>query len=145
MRLLQTGENAMTTEDALIEQILDHCHTIAVVGFSTRPEKAGWYVPEYMQARGYRIIPVNPQIDAGLGNPAWPTLADIPEPVDVVNVFRRPEHVADVVREALAIGAKAIWVQLGITSAEGRALAQEAGVLYVEDRCMLAEHRRRRR
>jgi predicted CoA-binding protein len=125
----------------MMERILKEMPTIAVVGFSSVPTKAGYYVPDYLHNYGYHIIPVNPNLSHALGVPAYPALSAIPDPVDVVQIFRQPRYVLPFIEEAIAIGARAIWLQQGITSAAGKQLAEAAGVLYVEDRCMLVEHR----
>lgn len=128
-------------EQEAIERMLRGARVIAVVGCSPERGRAGHDIPARMQAAGFRIVPVNPYF-AGqevLGERCYASLADIPEPVDLVNVFRRPEFVADVVREAIAIGAPAVFVQQGIVSAEARRLAQEAGIGYVDDRCIAVE------
>jgi predicted CoA-binding protein len=127
---------------ALTRRILEEMTTFAVVGLSTDPTKAAHSVPAAMQAYGWRIIPVNPHADRLLGEPVYRRLADIPEPVEVVNVFRPSAEAADVARQAVEIGAKAIWLQLGIVSAEARRIAAEAGLLYVEDRCTAVERAR---
>jgi predicted CoA-binding protein len=124
-----------------IQHILKTYHTIAVVGFSSSQAKAGYYVPEYMQRHGYQIIPVNPYLVSALGQTAYPTLRDIPQPVEVVQIFRQPHHVVPFVVEAIEIGAKAIWLQLDIINEAARQLAEEAGLLFVQDSCMLVEHR----
>ncbi len=129
---------------SLERDILASVKTIAVVGLSSDPMKPSYEVSAYMQRQGYRIIPVNPRESEVLGEKAYADLESIPEPVDLVNVFRRPAQTPEVVKSAIAIGAKAIWLQLGITNEEARALAVEAGIPYVEDRCVLIEHRRRR-
>jgi hypothetical protein len=95
-----------------------------------------------MQDHGWRIIPVNPHADVILGEPAFPTLAEVPEQVGLVNVFRPSAETPEVVRQAIAVGATAVWLQLGIASDEARDLARAAGLLYVEDRCLLVEQRR---
>lgn len=125
-----------------MREILESFRTIAVVGASDDPDRAGYYIPAYLQQNGYRIIPVNPNLDQVLGEKCYPSLADIPEPVEVVEVFRRPEFTPDIVREAIAIEAKAVWLQLGIVNDEARRLAEEAGVLFVQDECMGPQHRR---
>jgi len=127
---------------ALTRRILEDFDTVAVVGLSTDPTKAAHSVPAAMQAYGWRVIPVNPHADELLGEKVYRRLADIPEPVEVVNVFRPSAETADVVRQAAAIGAKAVWLQLGIVSAEARAIAAEHGLIYVEDRCMAVERAR---
>jgi predicted CoA-binding protein len=123
-------------------EILQKYHTIAVVGLSSDPSKPSNSVSAYMMSQGYRIIPINPDEDEVFGQKAYPDLASVPEPVEFVDVFRRPQFCADVARDAVAAGAKVIWLQLGITSPEARRIAEEAGVTYVEDRCVLVEHRR---
>lgn len=132
----------MDDTSALTRRILEEMATFAVVGLSADPDKAAHSVPAAMQAFGWRIIPVNPHADVLLGEPVYRHLADIPEPVDVVNVFRPASEAADVTRQAVAIGAKAVWLQLGIVSAEARRIAEDAGLLYVEDRCTAVERAR---
>jgi predicted CoA-binding protein len=127
---------------ALTRRILEQMTSFAVVGLSADPTKAAHSVPAAMQAYGWRIIPVNPHADQLLGEQVYRRLADIPEPVDVVNVFRPSAEAADVTRQAVEIGAKAVWLQLGIVSAEARQIATDAGLLYVEDRCTAVERAR---
>jgi predicted CoA-binding protein len=116
--------------------------TIAVVGLSSRPTKPAHYVPAYLQAHGYHIIPVNPNLEQVLGKKAYPDLASIPEPVDLVLLFRRSEEVYPFVEQAIQIGAKAVWMQLGIADEAAAALARNAGLEIVMDACMLVEHKR---
>ncbi|MEV7227789.1 MULTISPECIES: CoA-binding protein [Polymorphospora] len=124
--------------DAL--QILAEARVIAVVGASRDPHKPAHSVPLQMQRHGWRIIPVNPYAgDELFGERVYASLADIPHPVDMVNVFRPAADALEVVREAIAIGAPSVWLQLGIVSPEARRLAEEAGVDYVEDRCLAVE------
>jgi predicted CoA-binding protein len=130
-------------DDYTIEKVLNETKTVAVVGFSRRPSRAGYYVPAYLQQQGYRIIPVNPYTEEGLGERAYPTLQAIPEPVDLVLLFQRSENVPPFVEEAIAIGAKAVWMQSGIANAGAAARAQEAGLDVVQNRCMMVEHRYR--
>jgi uncharacterized protein len=120
-------------------QILADSAVIAVVGASRDEDKTAHRVPAQMQRYGWRIIPVNPYAGEILGETAYPTLADIPEPVDLVNVFRPSADAAEVVRQAVAIGAPAVWLQLGIASAQARRIAAEAGIDYVEDHCIAVE------
>jgi hypothetical protein len=120
-------------------QILADASVIAVVGASRDPRKAAHSVPLQMQQHGWRIIPVNPFVDEIFGQRAYPTLADVPEPVDLVNVFRPAEDAVEVVRQAVATGASAVWLQSGIVSAEARRIATQAGVDYVEDHCLAVE------
>jgi uncharacterized protein len=124
------------------EEILRTAKTIAVVGASPDPSRTSHGVMRYLQRVGYRCIPVNPNADDVLGERCYPSLADLPEPVDLVDVFRRAEYCADVAREAAAIGAPALWLQLGLRSVEARDVAEEAGMEYVEDACTAVVHRR---
>lgn len=120
--------------------LLRDARTIAVVGASPDPWKESHGVMHYLLAQGYRCIPVRPDGAEVLGVPAARTLAEIGEPVDLVDVFRRPEYCAAHAREAVAIGAKAVWLQLGIVSAEARAITEAAGIGYVEDACTAVVH-----
>jgi uncharacterized protein len=121
------------------ERILREFRSIAVVGLSRDPSKAAHAIPVRMQRAGYRIIPVNPSVDSVLGEKSYARLADVPFSVEVVLVFRPSAEAAAVAKDAVAIGAKALWLQQGIVSAEARRLADAAGMLYVEDRCMGVE------
>lgn len=136
--------NMMTTasEQETIQKILQDSHTIAVVGLSSNPERPSYEVAHYLQQHGYRIIPVNPNETEVLDERAYPDLLSIPEPIDVVDIFRRPEAVLPVVEQAIQIGAKAIWMQKGVRHEEAAARARGAGLLVVMDRCMMAEARR---
>jgi uncharacterized protein len=124
------------------ERLLRTYDTITVVGASRDPGKEAHAIPAQMQKHGWRIIPVNPYADELFGEKAYPTLADVPEPLGLVDVFRPSEDAADIVRQAIAAGATAVWLQLGIVSAEARALAEAAGIAYVEDRCLAVERAR---
>ncbi|MBB4687876.1 CoA-binding protein [Amycolatopsis jiangsuensis] len=117
------------------EEVLAGARTIAVVGLSRDPAKAAHSVPAALQAHGFRIIPVHPSATELLGEKVYRKLEDIPEPVDLVDVFRPSGETPAVARSAVAIGAKALWLQQGIVSAEARRIAVEAGLEYVEDRC----------
>lgn len=128
--------------DDVMRKIFEGSRTIAVVGASPDPDRAGNYIPAYLKQRGYRIIPVNPTCDEVLGIKCYDSLEDIPEPVDCVEVFRRPEHTPEIARQAVAIGAKALWLQIGIVNDEARRIAEEAGLLFVQDECMGPQHRR---
>jgi predicted CoA-binding protein len=132
----------MVDTDAIVERILTTYDTITVVGASGTPVKAAHSVPAHMQQHGWRIIPVNPHADQILGERVYRTLADIPEQVGLVDVFRPPHATPDIARQAVAAGATALWLQLGIASPEARAIAQDAGLFYVEDRCLIIERRR---
>jgi uncharacterized protein len=128
--------------DATVARILTTYDTITVVGASTRPEKAAHAVPAHMQEHGWRIIPINPHADEILGEAVYRTLASVPEQVGLVDVFRPPGQTPDMARQAVAAGATALWLQLGIASEEARAIAAEAGLLYVDDRCLVIERGR---
>jgi len=127
-----------------IEQVLRESKTIAVVGLSGKPMRASYGVSEYMQRQGYRIIPVNPMESEVLGEKAYASLEDIPEPVDIVDVFRRSEFVPDIVDAAIRIGAKAVWMQEEVIHEEAAEKARQAGLFVIMDRCILKEHRRLR-
>jgi predicted CoA-binding protein len=116
-------------------EILESARTIAVVGASRDPSKAGGSVPEGLQRRGFRIIPVNPYADTLFGERVYRSLLDIPEKVDLVDVFRPAQDTPEIARQAAAIGASALWLQLDIRSGEARRIAEEAGMDYVEDEC----------
>lgn len=128
----------MTTE----EDILRRYRVVAVVGATNQPERADNFVPAYLKRQGYRIIPVNPDLDEVLGEKSYPDLASIPEPVEIVDIFKRSEEVGPYVDEAIRIGAKAIWMQLGIRDDAAAQRARDAGLIVVMDRCMKTEHRR---
>jgi predicted CoA-binding protein len=122
------------------EEILAGSRTIALVGASPRPHRPSHGVMRYLLAAGYRVIPVRPRVDEVLGVPAVASLAEIEEPIDLVDVFRRAEFTPDVARQAAAAGAKALWLQLGIVSTEAREIAQAADMDYVEDLCTAVVH-----
>jgi predicted CoA-binding protein len=122
-----------------IKRILERSNTIAVVGLSDKPERTSYMVSEAMQAKGYRIIPVNPNAEMILGEKSYPSLKDIPEQVDIVNVFRRSEHTPAVAEEAAAIGAAAIWLQLGVYNEEAAQIAARGGLQVIMDRCIKVE------
>ena len=132
----------MEDVDAVAQRILRTYSVITVVGASNAPEKAAHTIPAHMQRHGWRIIPVNPHADVILDEQVYRTLADVPEPVGLVNVFRPSRATSDIARQAVDVGASALWLQLGITSDDARAIAEEAGMIYIEDRCLLVEQRR---
>ena len=132
----------MDATSELTKTILTEFATITVVGLSSDPVKSAHSVPAAMQAYGWRVIPVNPHADRLLGEQVYRTLADVPEQVGFVNVFRPSAQAPDVARQAVAVGAKALWLQLGIISAEAREIAASSGLLYVEDRCLAVERAR---
>jgi len=123
-----------------IQAILAASKTIAVVGLSDRPDRPAHTVPAYLQQQGYRIIPVNPNLRSALGEIAYPSLLEIPEPVDVVQVFRRSEDVPEVVEDAIRIGAKVLWMQSGIIHEQAAERARQAGLQVVMDTCMRTAH-----
>jgi len=125
-----------------IPELLRTGRTIAVVGLSNRRTRPSYSVSEYMQAQGYKIIPVNPFVTEVLGERAYPRLEDVPEHVDIVDIFRRSEFVSDIVESAIRVGAGAIWMQEGVIQEEAAKRAREAGLMVVMDRCILKEHRR---
>jgi predicted CoA-binding protein len=128
-----------------IKQILDECKTIAVVGLSSNPMRPSNNVSDFMQRNGYRIIPVNPNETEVLGERAYPTLADVPEKIDLVDIFRRSRDAGAVVDEAIRVGAKAVWLQEGVIDGAAAQRAADAGLLVVMDRCILKEHLRMKR
>ena len=128
--------------DERMAELFRTARTIAVVGLSSSRGRASYGVAQYLQSVGYRIIPVNPNETEVLGEKAYATLEDIPEKVDIVNVFRRSEFVPDVTDAAIRIGARALWLQEGVVHEEAAAKAREAGLLVVMDRCSLKEHLR---
>jgi predicted CoA-binding protein len=116
--------------------------TLAVIGLSDNPGKPSFYVSEYMQQQGFRILPVNPALDSVLGEKSYPTLTDLPIKPDVVNVFRLPKFIPAIVDEMIALGLKNLWIQAGILHPEAAARAEAAGIHVVMDRCIMIEHRR---
>lgn len=125
---------------ATIDEIIRHCRTIAVVGLSSNPARPSNRVALYMQAQGYRVVPVNPNETTVLGEPAYPSLAAVPDTIDLVNIFRRSDDVLPIVHEAIAHGAKAVWMQEGVVNEAAAAVAAQAGLRVVMDRCWLKEH-----
>lgn len=134
-------EDFTRSED--IAAILD-MKRIAVVGLSDQPDRPSYDVARYLQTQGYDIIPVNPNATEVLGEKAYPDLASLPEPPEVVDIFRRSEFVGDIVDDAIKVGAKAIWMQFDVVDANAARRAQKAGLLVVMDRCMKVEHWQRR-
>jgi uncharacterized protein len=128
-----------------IGELLKQSKTIAVVGLSDSPLRPSYGVSAYMQSHGYHIIPVNPAIKGALGEKAVPTLADVQEKIDIVDVFRRSEFVPEIVDEAIRLKVPAIWLQEGVIHEEAAEKARKAGILVVMDKCILKEHRARAR
>ena len=131
----------MSSQSAIIiDKILRDCRTIAVVGLSSNPARPSYGVGNYMKTQGYRVIPVNPNETNVLGEQAYPSLAAVPGPIDLVNIFRKSEDVLPIVEAAITHGAKAIWMQEGISNEQAAVRAQASGLLVVMDRCWLKEH-----
>jgi predicted CoA-binding protein len=128
--------------EAQIQGILERSKTIAVVGLSPDEARDSHQVAAYMQRHGYRVIPVNPNVKTVLGERAYGSLREVPEPIDLIDVFRRPEFVPAIVEEAIAIQAPALWLQLGVVHEAAARRAQQAGIAVVMDRCLMVEHRR---
>ena len=128
-----------------IREILKSAHTIAVVGLSGNPLRPSHGVSAYMQSHGYKIIPVNPQVRECLGEKAYASLLDVPEKIDIVNIFRRPEFVEEVVDQAIQLKVPAIWMQEDVIHEVAAAKARQAGIFVAMDRCILKEHRARLR
>jgi uncharacterized protein len=126
-----------------IAELLKKSRTIAVVGLSNNPLRASHGVSAYMQSHGYRIIPVNPNITGALGEKAWPRLLDVPEKIDIVNIFRRPEFVEEVVDEAVQLNVPVIWMQEEVINEKAAEKARKAGIFVVMNECILQEHMRR--
>ena len=127
----------------LVDEQLRESRTIAVVGLSDNPERISYRVAQYLQGQGYRIIPVNPVIDSVLGETSYPDLKSVPEPIDMVDVFRRSELVAPVVDEAIEVGVRYIWMQDGVIDETAAAKAEAAGIPVVMNDCTLRQHKRR--
>lgn len=128
--------------DQILKDILQSAKTIASVGLSSNVEKESYGVGRYLMEQGYRVIPVNPMTDEILGQKAYPDLESIPDKIDVVQIFRRPEDIPPVVDSAIKVGAKVVWMQLEIVNESAAKTARGAGLQVVMDRCMRVEHRR---
>ena len=132
----------MNDDIATLRRILKTCRTIAIVGLSADWHRPSNFVGKYLQSKGYRIVPVNPRYDSILGERSYARLEDIPDPVDLVDVFRKTPEVLPVARSAVAIGAKCLWQQIGVVNGEADVLARAAGLDSVMDRCVKIEHAR---
>jgi len=126
-----------------IPEILQRAKTIAVVGLSDNPLRPSHGVAAYLQTQGYRIVPVNPQIQSALGEKAYPSLLDVPEKIDIVDIFRRSEFVEEVVDQAIQLKVPAVWMQEEVVHEKAAQKARAAGIFVVMDRCILLEHRAR--
>ena len=125
-----------------IQRVLHSAGTIAIVGLSKTELRASYFVGYYLKRHGYRVIPVNPRETEILGEKCYPSLRDIPEPVDVVNVFRTPDALPAIARDAVAIGAGTLWCQFGVINEEGARIAEDGGLTVIMDRCLKVEHAR---
>ena len=142
-RVPESGVDLREYQDKdTIRRILHGARTIAIVGLSGNVLRPSHFVGFYLQRHGYRVVPVNPREDTVLGEQSYPALSAIPFHVDVVDVFRKPDAVPDIAREAVQIGADALWLQFGVISPEGAAVAREGGLDVVMDRCLKVEHAR---
>lgn len=140
--LVAQRDLAAYQDSRVIQEILHTARTIAIVGLSPNPLRASHFVGFYMGRHGYRIVPVNPREKEVLGETSYATLKDIPFAVDVVDVFRQPDAVPAIAEDAVAIGAKALWLQYNVISFEGAAIAERGGLMVVMDRCLKVEHAR---
>jgi uncharacterized protein len=128
--------------DADLRDLMAGSRTIAVVGLSPKTHRDSHRVATYLQDHGYRIVPVNPNAHEVLGEKAYPTLQDVPYPIDIVDVFRRPEAVDEIARDAVAVGARAIWFQIGVVNEDAAEIAEQGGLDVVMDRCLMVDHGR---
>jgi len=135
-----TAKNRQDPE--VIRALLKRARTIAIVGLSANELRASNFVGFYMKRHGYRVIPVNPREQQALGERCYPDLGAVPERIDIVDVFRQPDAVPQIARDAVRVGAKALWLQFGVVSEEGAAIAEAAGLDVVMDRCLKIEHAR---
>ena len=129
-------------ETETIQRVLHNAGTIAIVGLSNKELRASYFVAYYLKRHGYRVIPVNPRETEILGETCYPSLSDIPEHVDIVNVFRAPDALPDIARDAVAIEADVLWCQFGVINAEGAQIAEDGGLTVIMDRCLKVEHAR---
>ncbi|MBD0335681.1 MAG: CoA-binding protein [Cyanobacteria bacterium Co-bin13] len=128
--------------DDTLRQLLTTARTIAVIGHSDRPDRPSYQIAQFLRRVGYRVYPINPAITTIDGEPCYPSLSEVPEPIDIVNVFRRSEYLPAAVDEAIGAGAKSVWAQLRIRHPDAAASAEAAGILLVMDLCIKIEHRR---
>ena len=131
----------ITQNDTALHDVLTSAHVIAVVGHSDRPYRTSYQIAAYLRRAGYKVYAVNPEISSVHGEPSYPLLADVPEPIDIVNVFRRSEFLADVVEQAAKVHAKAVWAQLGVQSEAAATAAEIAHLPLIMDACIKVVHR----
>jgi predicted CoA-binding protein len=139
---MTTSELSRYQDTATIQRVLHTARTIAIVGLSANELRASYFVGYYLKRHGYRVIPVNPRETAILGETSYPSLREVPVPVDIVNVFRAPSALPGIAGEAVAIHAGALWCQFGVVNAEGGRIAEEGGLTVIMDRCLKVEHAR---
>jgi len=132
----------ITHDETALRDLLTSARVIAVVGHSDRSYRTSYQIAAYLRRAGYKVYPVNPEVSTIDGEICYPSLADVPEPIDIVNVFRRSEFLADVVKQAVDVKAKAVWAQLGVQSAEAATAAEAAHLPLLMDACIKVEHRR---
>ena len=132
----------MDTADTTLRDLLTSSRTIAVVGHSDNPQRDSYEIGQYLRQAGYRVYPVNPLVATIDGRPAYPDLASVPEPIDIVNVFRRPVFLPEIVEAAILVHARSVWGQLGVAHQQAEARARAAGLQVVSNRCILVEHQR---
>ncbi len=143
MNTILTEEQRLKYQDpGVIRTILSTTKTIAIVGLSPKSERPSYFVGSYLNYEGYRVIPVNPKATEIFGERAYPDLLSIPDPVDMVDVFRQPEECVEIARQAVKIGAKTLWLQLRVVNLEAARIAEEAGLNVIMDRCVKIEHGR---
>lgn len=135
-----TVSSTLITDDATLRDILTTNRVIAVVGYSDNPVRVSNRIGGYLKQAGYKVYAVNPTVKQVDGEPAYASLSDVPEPIDIVNVFRRPEYLEGVVEDAIAVGAKVVWAQLGVYDDAAARRASEAGLQVVMDRCIKVDH-----
>jgi predicted CoA-binding protein len=140
--VLSEEERLKYQDPGTIRTILATTKTIAIVGLSPRPERPSYFVGTYLKSEGYRVIPVNPRADEILGEKSYPDLLSIPEPVDMVDVFRNPDECVDIAKQAVEIAARTLWLQLRVVNFEAARIAEEGGLRVVMDRCVKIEHGR---
>ncbi len=134
----------LNRDDNAMRRILVEAKVIAVVGHSANPQRTSYSIAQFLRRAGYKVYAVNPMIQEAAGEPAYASLADVPEPIDIVNVFRRSEHLAQVVEEAVAVGAKAVWAQLGVDDPQAKQDALKAGLAVATNACIKIEYFRLR-
>jgi predicted CoA-binding protein len=139
---LTPEEQRLYQDPIVVQRLLRGAKTIAIVGLSTDPQRASWFVGNYLQKEGYRVIPIHPTATSILGEPAYRDLASVPEPIDIVDVFRPPAEMPGLARQAVAAGAKAFWMQLRLANLEAAKIAADGGLTVVADRCIKMEHGR---